>query len=438
VDAGAPNEEVALYEGHLEILKPDDSIAAQGEGRIELRWLPRPAIVVSLPSFVHLLQVQDDLRVRLPSALEFAGVEVAAGHGGLKIEIDSTRQGWLDGQNPPLERVFFFLTNFVETRGAMIRRSKSSRYAGRQAFVFGEWSLKIDLLPDGPQKALRGSGGFGFTHAVSIQREDGATFETEEVASMLDRLYWVFSFVKGARTTPALTTGYVARREVWRDWSLRVVDTWTGHHSMFPWHGELAPLVSALWKFLGQKGSRTIETCIHWYIEANNCRGGVEGALVMTLTAFERLAWLELVRLRRCLSRDGFEKLAAHDKISTLLSILEVPLDIPAELPRLYAEAKKRSPPLNGVRQLCELRNRVVHPPKQDEEDEVAMEMREEAWRYGLHLLELTLLRLSGYEGMHANRIVHDTTLVPWAKPTPQVVSAPKAKRRAKSRRKPS
>jgi hypothetical protein len=368
------------------------------------------------------------LKVKLPDGLEFFGLDVASGSGGLKIEAERTTQPWLDLNAPKIDRVDFFLVNFAQTLGAMIRTSSTSRYAGRQGFEFDGWRMKVDLLPDSPHKVLRESGGYGFTHSVSVSRHDGKPFAASEAEQLLKRLYWGFTFINGARTTPALHTGYVGARPVWRDWCFFISDPWNSHRSSLPKHGEVGPFVRALSSLLQRKGTRTIEACIHWYVEANNCGGGVEGSLVMILTALERLAWLELVQLRRCLSRDGFEKLPAHDKVAALLSILGIPLDVPPELPTLAAQAAQRKPALNGVRQLCELRNRIVHPPKQDEEEDVPFELLEQAWRYGLHFLELAILRLAGFEGKYANRVLHAECLVPWAVPA-LATSKPKPRR---------
>ena len=229
------------------------------------------------------------------------------GHGGLELHLAKTLRPWTTSTKPRLDSAAFFLGNFVETRGAMIRESRSSRYAGRQIVDVGGWRLTVDLLPGQLHRTLRATGGYGFTHIVEAKRLDKTAFTGEQLDELLVKLYWILSFLRGGRTAPMLASGFSGKELVWHGSHVRVVDAWEGHQSLLPARAFLGELITCCWALLGQERARTIETCIHWYVEANNCRGGVEGALVMTLTALERLAWLELVQRRRCLSAEGSE-----------------------------------------------------------------------------------------------------------------------------------
>jgi hypothetical protein len=66
---------------------------------------------------------------------------------------------------------------------------------------------------------------------------------------------------------------------------------------------------------------------------------------------------------RHALSRKGFGDLCAADQLRLVFNYLSIPLDVPPELDELVKLAKGRG--LDGPEVLTFIRNRIVHPPKE-------------------------------------------------------------------------
>lgn len=163
---------------------------------------------------------------------------------------------------------------------------------------------------------------------------------------------------------------------------------------------------------------------LHWYVEANMCAGGVEGAVVLAQTSFELLAWTLLVEERRVLSEESFQpgKLPAMDKLRLLISACGIPLDIPSSLTQLVAFGKANGCS-DGPQTLTQVRNTLVHsnPKKRRKLFDADSQVREEASDLSLWYLELIFLYLFGYRGEYSNRLRsgcwkgEEVETVPWA-----------------------
>lgn len=102
-----------------------------------------------------------------------------------------------------------------------------------------------------------------------------------------------------------------------------------------------------------------------------------------------------------------------------LLGWAGVPLDVPAQLAHLKAEADSRS--LDGPAAVVWVRNRLIHPPKRARDGWPSSDVITDAWRLALEYLELCVLRLLDYRGRYGHRRhmkgrgLAATTPVPWA-----------------------
>src|SRR5208283_4320996 len=96
--------------------------------------------------------------------------------------------------------------------------------------------------------------------------------------------------------------------------------------SLFP--GFLSRISDPSW-------SETIAYAIHWYLEVHNQSGAVQGAIVFGQTALEMLGWSLLVDHQRNISREGYDKLPASDKIRLLLTTVSIPREIPSSFAKL-------------------------------------------------------------------------------------------------------
>ena len=190
--------------------------------------------------------------------------------------------------------------------------------------------------------------------------------------------------------------------------------SWFDHHhaevlsQVFP--GFFALWESDLWR-------DPLTKALYWYLAANERATGigVDAGLMLAQAALEVLAWTYCVVDRKMLSVAAFKPraLSAADKFRLLASVLGIPLEIPPELTSLHS--LRGGPCKDGMDAITEIRNGLVHPQR---ETQIQFDVYCEAWKLSLWYLEMVFLRLFGYEGKYANRLVRrwvgEVTEVPW------------------------
>jgi hypothetical protein len=138
--------------------------------------------------------------------------------------------------------------------------------------------------------------------------------------------------------------------------------------------------------------------------------------VILIQAVLERFAWHLLVRQREALSEKGFSDLTAADQMRLMISVLDLPKQVPDGLTELAAFAKAKG--LDAAEAFTRVRNRIVHPPK--------LQAREEklpyydTYRLGRWYAELAVLAACGYKGKYSNRTRKDQWVgqveeVPWA-----------------------
>ena len=155
------------------------------------------------------------------------------------------------------------------------------------------------------------------------------------------------------------------------------------------------------------------------------CAGGVEGALVLTQAALEMVSWHLLVEERKSCSVGGFRGLPAEDKIRFLLTHCGIPLLIPVGMSDLIAEGRKFNWD-DGPAAITQIRNALAHGQPKQLETELQRDhsIRYDAWCLGLWYLELSLLKLFGFEGKYFSRVKRESysfqniDTVPWSSST--------------------
>jgi hypothetical protein len=119
------------------------------------------------------------------------------------------------------------------------------------------------------------------------------------------------------------------------------------------------------------------------------------------------------------MTKDGFNRLTAADRIRLLLAQLDIPLDIPRTLPDLAHWAGEINQEDAADAIVC-VRDNVVHPEaKLRERFRVsAHNPKKDAWSCGLWMLEMVLLSLFRYSGRYRDRREPAKPLVgvPWSK----------------------
>jgi hypothetical protein len=211
---------------------------------------------------------------------------------------------------------------------------------------------------------------------------------------------------------------------LWRQWAPWRVDPWQSVESWADLHrtdyfGEAFNGFMCLWGDEGWRG--VLSTAVHWYVEANRNASGLEAGVVFTQMALELVAWHYLTQHKKAMTKDGFHRLTAADRLRLVLSEHEIPLELPSALPDLKFWAGEFNW-CDAAEAITNVRNNVVHPEAghRDKLEASNKNPTRDAWVCGLWLLELLLLRMFGYTGNYSDRreegkFVGSTKPVPWA-----------------------
>lgn len=261
-----------------------------------------------------------------------------------------------------------------------------------------------------------------------LKKSDSSSLGFEEIKQIRSKLYTYLSFCNGALCGPLLLTGHECKgKTVWKSWNVGRIDPWKGHNTWFPvYQVDQAKQVfqSYLLKTRDDRWDEALRKAIRWVVEAQNASTEDMG-IVHAQIGIELLAWVKFVEIDQAVSRDGFNKLPAVDRIQLLLSWAGIPADIPEELEHLTRVVKARQKTKgasrweSGPAAIIELRNSIAHPNLRDRTADIAGPAKYEVKQLAIWYLELLILRLLDYQGEVRNRWKHkwvgETELVPWA-----------------------
>ena len=160
----------------------------------------------------------------------------------------------------------------------------------------------------------------------------------------------------------------------------------------------------------------TISHVVYWLTRSNIDNAGPDGGIILLQATLERFAWHLLVRDKEAISEKGFGDLTAADQLRLMISVLELPKDVPVGLEDLTRFAKAFG--LDAAESFTRVRNRIVHPPKLKATNEILPYY--DTYRLGRWLAELMVLAACGYNGKYSNRTRKDQWVgqvedVPWA-----------------------
>jgi hypothetical protein len=297
---------------------------------------------------------------------------------------------------------------------------------GRVTLKSDDWTIIITQthLASELQQTLRTEGGYALTHVGEIRRCDGASFSDDDLHTLLNCLTYFLSFAMGRWTGIGFPVGFDALgKSVFQQWGLSLAADgyWKSSSSWFDdFHSELLsqvfPGFVKLWS--NEMWRTPLAHAIYWYLGANDRRVGigVDTGLILAQTALEGLAWTYCVLSRRMVSAAAFSHrgLRAADKLRLLATSLEIPTELPSNVPALCKYKPKQNSDSMDV--ITEIRNALVHS---DASIHHPASVYFEAWKLSLWYLDLVLLRLCEHKGSYANRLNEDFTgivrRVPWA-----------------------
>jgi len=412
----SPDEPIRLAIGMFDLLR-DGRLLGHLEGEITLEWTPKLRIICTGGSDAAFTEIFDDrpLHLRVPQLGLTAQAFVTSVKSGQRHEIQASlmRVENLGLQNTQQFR--FYLVNFPFILGELVRTG-SGPHAGasrdRLRMTAGSLVCTIDRIGrTGHLDASKSKPGYLLTHVAEVQKS-GQSITPRELQEILDLLYWLFAFMRGARAGPVLPSVDYPFAEHWisvASWTVdeaRRVDTWLPDHSPIDvdclFGGFMNKWSNSVW-------NEALKTTIAWYVAANAPSTPNEARIPLCQIALEVLASLR-----------GLEDGPAHERIRSLLQGLNIPTQVPPRLQALDTYATGLG--VDAPECLTRIRNKFEHPTAKNRKHAGTVDgiTRMQAAQYGIELFELCLLALMNYRGKYARRAFQgwkgdDEIPVPWA-----------------------
>lgn len=427
-----PNFDIVLYEGELEISNRGNT-SKFGHSIVYVCWLPEPKLKFRISSYANqspaslahiykFMQNDNNSEVKLLNKGMTASAYIS--------KIDTNAEGIItqplvNQTNEPLDYIILHLVNFIGYWGTdFVTRGGQSLYRDRVVFMSTIWKLTIDTVDEQNKfiESLRDLGGYGITHVARLEKTDGNTTTAKEIERVISNLFWYFTFLKSSFCPPIFIEGYKNGGEkIFEEWRILRVQPIDDRFSWFPL-AEPHEAGKTFTKFMelmdNELWRNILVPAVEWYVGSQKgLHLGVE--IVSSQIGLELLSWAKFVEIDGAITKDGFGRLPAADRMGLLLSWGGIPLDIPPELEDLSKYAKS----LNwktGPQAIAEIRNGVAHPDLRDRVFKIPPRVQYETKKLSIWYLELALLKLLDYDGLYHNRLLNNITnvqseLVPWA-----------------------
>jgi hypothetical protein len=450
--AGDINESILLYRGCFTILL-NGKRERTCDGDVRLSWLPTPRIEVrgeyhSGPEdFEALLSSTDDTQIwyprtqiRLPDSesvptppTEEAPTWSRERHTAFigPAEIYPPEIG--DGTT--LTRVTGLLVNGWDGYGSAIADPTDRRqtWFGRSSSRGGDWLVNMDALNPGSdqQGKLRGNGGYGVTHTVSISRADSSSFTADDLKGALQAMRCALSLILGRRADVVLPVGWNDGEPVWAWWTAGVVDSfrergsWLDASIAADQSSEVVGRILDNWP--DGLHSDTLRYATSYYVQA--LRLGAELGVAAAVSGLLLIGASWLVEDEQIYSQSAWGRLnpQAEKQIRSLLqfsacrintAVPEAFVNLADVTHQLNATRKSDEDLKDGLSSIIKMRNDVVHPTRHKRSKCSAYQWTE-AHSLTVHFLELALLAYVGYRGRFhprtaANRWLGYVVDVPW------------------------
>lgn len=419
IQLSAANETISIYKGKFDLITKDKVIEVNGE--ITFEWRPEARIVFKGASATALyLTNQAVEKIQIP------GLDLE--HGELRIvNVESNQMNGVISApfvikytEETVDCFYFELPNFKETFGENVKKINSEGRFFSRARI--EWEDKdyliiLDKLFDFENiyKQLKNEGGYALTHTGKIIPKS-ANLSHQQAKVLAEKLGLFLSFIKGRRSYPCFLQGFKDDKLCWIDYSAFHVDRHKDADSWLPQTDYSG--IPGSWEGFrkltdNEDDYQCVDFLLHWYFEANNNSGFVEGSIVLLQNAFELLYNWQVKE----------QKLDADKKIRKLLEQAQLPLGFHKDYSEMVQDLKSKKIQFNDFPKLFTLvRNAIVHS---DKNKRTQLSKYTGLYRFyvkqiGLYHIELLLLHLFGYSGKVATRLPlkrysgGNEEIVPW------------------------
>ncbi|SHF52115.1 hypothetical protein SAMN02746089_02080 [Caldanaerobius fijiensis DSM 17918] len=386
-------KKLTIYNGDLEIKDKDkNTLYTLNNGSVYLSLLPKPKIHFKgyvVKGELDLGLDSQELYLYLPdfnpTKILITNFKFSSDSG---LSLSGIITNTIEKPEREIDRLYFYILNFDDTLGRIVLN-------------YDMWEITIDKKPDYKSifNWLKNTGLYEVTHVGVIERTDKQLFKPQDVDFLFYALFWLFSFARGRYVGLDVMLGFRDGSCIWKkiqdcrvsNWKKGKITWFSRQHpemlgKIFPLFVE--KLKNPLWK-------ESLIMALEWYIESLEA-DLMEEAFIWVSTALELISWVRFTQEELIISKDKYDKLYESDKIRLLLHGLEIPFKIPFSISPGYED---------GPHLFTEIRNSIVHPVKKEKVKALSFEDRWKAHELGLWYLELTILRLLGYDGDYVNRL---------------------------------
>lgn len=433
----SPNEEIVIHEGEFILKNADRQVIV--DGILKFKWFPIPRVY-----FNGDLYTQDSL-ILLRGLESFNQLFVDGIYWGkifttdLKTRFGSFKPSIISGHfydnlivgdpSIPVTSINFSIPNLREMFGAFIKSGKDS-FQGRIELRDEDFTIIIDKKKNYKDlhKKLKKTSGYALLYNGSIKsRKGGVSFKELEELRLCIAVF--LTFLNGRRTHPLLFQGIYEEEVKWVDYTDYLIDSYNYCKSWSLTHLKEfdRDYLNSLWinyRKLWKRGKDTqnfLNTLVHWYGEANNRAGSINGAIIFAQTGLELIYNWWIVEEKGMIIGKDSEDLKAANRIRLILSQLNISTEIPKDFKSLKKVQKQRKIQGDEAPEIIVfIRNAVVHSNegKRKALEEIKALARNEALELSLWYLELSLMKILDYEGYYLNRCINDPIRqkerVPW------------------------
>jgi hypothetical protein len=419
------NEPVTLHEGPIAIQG-----GMTGTGRLALHWQPSTGLRLEA-DMDSMNAPQPGARLTVDVAgstaeVLFSSLRIGMGTAGHFARVSGSVSRFTKGTATGLREIGFQVVNFNDFFTPGVHPSPAFGIPPHVAeLLHASWRIRLSAVPEFKEvfRSVSETGGYAFTHLGRLERTDGSLFSAADADAVLDALRRFLSFARGAACSVPVRWGTAADGSVvWEQWGGQPVDQWKGRDTWFDeQHGNL---LSELFDAFAQTKvdadlGEPFSLALHWYQNCNIRAGGMEGSVILGLTALDLLGAMVVVDKSALMSADKYDNLKAKQKLARLLDVLKVPQAIPTKLMNLSAFAAANGW-TSASDTLAEIRHGYVHSNRKRRQVVLSAPNLAtfEAWQLSLWYQEIALLYLLGHQGEYRNRLtaewLGEVETVPW------------------------
>jgi hypothetical protein len=435
------NSRILIYKGLFKL--ESESVETVISGEIYFDWFPTAGI-----NFHGIPNIGSMETLKLGGAINKIDLFIDDLHFG-KCYITNTTFGGSNGdilikgriskraiagdKSIGVEKVKFSIPNFREFLGLTVKRINDERKSlsrSRIELENEDFLIYIDKDFDykNSKDLLELKGGYMVMYAGELINKKGPIL-IDDIEEPLYCLSNFLTFLNGRRTSPLFIHGYFEDEVKWRDYTSYFVDpykyviTWAPKNSVEGINVAWKKFYS-LWKEKDKDNRDFLISAIHWYVEANNNSGFVEGSIIMAQTALELIYnWLLIENKKILIGKDS-ENINASNKLRLLLSHLGINYEIPEAFYDLRSFLESSRDVIDAPDAVVQIRNAVVHSQEEKRKKlkAIPFEAKYEALQLCISYIELALLYILDYKGDYYDRCSGTMFAylaekkVPWAK----------------------